>query len=987
VVSGLAGEVAELTEELERLSDTRKVRPFGGEWWNDRLLGWSMSHPSFKTQLFRFVDVFPAANGDDREVLRHLAEYLALAEVPRLVDLGLDLAEQLPLGGAISAAVSRRAITRMARQFIVGTTPEEVVGALGAMWASGVASTVDVLGEKTLTAADADRYAERVGELASALVRAAPAWTPNALLDFDDLGAVPRVNLSVKPTALSPHLHPLAGDLGIAQAKARLWPILRLARDTGALVHLDMEQYEVRDLTIELLESILDEPELADLHTGITVQAYLRDAVGDLERIIARSAARRTPVLVRLVKGAYWDTETAHATAAGWPVPVYGDKAESDANFERGARLLHEHHGAVRAAFGSHNLASLAYAIACARELGIPDNGYEIQMLYGMGEPFHDAVRQLGLRLRVYAPTGEIVPGMAYLVRRLLENTANESFVNAHLRLHSGGGQPAPSPNGDHARSTAPPGRRNAPTPYEPEPVIEWHRRERRRAFADAIASAESAGLGGAVPGVIDGKPIFTTGGIDSVDPADPGRLVARSAECGTDHAAAAIEVARQALPAWQRTPPEERAAVLFRAAQWLRERRFEIAALEVFEAGKPWPEADADVCEAIDYCEYYGREILRYALGAAVQSPPGEENAVVYRPRGVAVVIAPWNFPLAIPTGMVTAALVAGNTVILKPAEQAPLVASKLVEALRASGLPDGVLGFLPGRGEVIGEFLVRHRDVALVAFTGSKAVGLGIIEAAAIHQPGQQRVKKVVVEMGGKNAIVIDADADLDQAVPITIRSAFGYSGQKCSACSRVIVVGSLYDAFVDRLVGAARELQIGHPRSEGIEIGPLIDDEAYRRVRTYVSEAGASGDVVLAREDLPTDGWFVGPTIVGHVRPGTPLATEEIFGPVLAVMSADSLDEAIAMANDTAYGLTAGIVSRSPAHIARATAELTAGSIYVNRPITGAIVGRHPFGGFGLSGNGSKGGGPDSLLEYLIPQTVSENTIRQGAPPAPG
>jgi RHH-type proline utilization regulon transcriptional repressor/proline dehydrogenase/delta 1-pyrroline-5-carboxylate dehydrogenase len=978
-------QVAGLTRELERLSDTRTARRFGSEWWNERLLEWSMSHPSFKTQLFRFVDVFPATSSDDHEVLRHLAEYLAAAEVPRLLDLGLDLAEQLPLGGAVSAAVARRAIGRMARQFIVGATPEEAVRTLGAMWATGVASTVDVLGEKTVTAADADRYATRVGALASALVDAASSWTPNELLDTDDLGTVPRVNVSVKPTALSPHFHPLSSALGIEDATARLWPLLRLARDAGALVHLDMEQYEVRELTLELLASILAEPELADLHLGITVQAYLRDSRADLERLIALSSGRPTPLLIRLVKGAYWDTETAHATDAGWPVPVYGDKTESDASFERGARLLHEHHGTVRAAFGSHNLASLAYAIATARDLGIPDNGYEVQMLYGMGEPFHDAVRDLGLRLRVYAPAGEIVPGMAYLVRRLLENTANESFVNAHLRSgRRRTRQGVPSPNG-HLPPTDPPRTERADlTPYRPEPVVEWHHRAQREAFADALSAAESS-LGATVPGVIDGMPVHTGGTIDSVDPADPARLVATSAECGIEHATAALDVARRALPMWRATPPAERAAVLFRAAQWLRERRFAIAALEVFEAGKPWPEADADVCEAIDYCEYYGRQMIRHARGAPVDSPPGEQNAATYGSRGIAVVIAPWNFPLAIPTGMVTGALVAGNVVVLKPAEQTPLVASKLVEALRAGGLPDGALAFLPGRGEVIGAFLVRHRDVAVVSFTGSKAVGLGIVEAAAVHQPGQRQIKRVVVEMGGKNPIIIDSDADLDQAVPITIRSAFGYSGQKCSACSRVIVVGGLYDAFIDRLVGAARALQIGHPRCQGVEIGPLIDEEAYARVRTYIADAGASGEVVLARDDLPDHGWFVGPTIVSHVRPGSPLATDEIFGPVLAVMAADSLDQAIAMANDTEYGLTAGIVSRSPAHIARAATELSAGSIYINRPITGAIVGRHPFGGFGLSGNGSKAGGPDALLDYLTPRTVSENTIRQGSPPA--
>jgi RHH-type proline utilization regulon transcriptional repressor/proline dehydrogenase/delta 1-pyrroline-5-carboxylate dehydrogenase len=422
----------------------------------------------------------------------------------------------------------------------------------------------------------------------------------------------------------------------------------------------------------------------------------------------------------------------------------------------------------------------------------------------------------------------------------------------------------------------------------------------------------------------------------------------------------------------------------LFRAAHWLRVRRNDVAALEVFEAGKPWKEADADVCEAIDFCEYYGREILRLAVGATVQSPPGEANTMHYQARGIGVVIAPWNFPLAIPTGMVTAALVAGNCVVFKPAEQTPAIASKLVEALVASGLPEGVLAFLPGWGEDVGAHLVAHPDVAFIAFTGSKAVGLQIIQTAAVHQPGQRQIKRVIAEMGGKNAIVVDADADLDQAIPIIVSSAFGYAGQKCSAASRLVVVDSVADELLARLVGATEQLRIGHPRDMGVQVGPLIDADAQARVRRYVSLAPAEGTVVLARDDVPDEGYFVGPTIVTDVSTRSRLATEEIFGPVLTVLRARTFEEAIAIANDSEYALTAGVVSRSPAHIRFAAAELQAGNVYINRNITGAIVGRHPFGGFGMSGVGSKAGGPDYLLQFLEPRAISENTLRQGFAP---
>jgi RHH-type proline utilization regulon transcriptional repressor/proline dehydrogenase/delta 1-pyrroline-5-carboxylate dehydrogenase len=447
------------------------------------------------------------------------------------------------------------------------------------------------------------------------------------------------------------------------------------------------------------------------------------------------------------------------------------------------------------------------------------------------------------------------------------------------------------------------------------------------------------------------------------------------------------MAAATAAWPAWRRTPAAERAAVLFRAADWLRSRRERVAALEVFEAGKPWKEADGDVCEAIDFCEYYGREMLRLDAGGVVQSPPGEANALTYQGKGVGVVIAPWNFPLAIPTGMVTAALVTGNAVLFKPAEQTPAVAAQLVQALRAGGLPDGVVAFLPGVGEEIGPYLVEHPDVAFITFTGSKAVGLAINESAARHRPGQRHVKRVVAEMGSKNAVIVDSDADLDQAVPIVVQSAFGFSGQKCSAASRLVLLDDIYDEALSRLVGATRELVIGHPAEMGTMMGPLIDGDAQARVRRYVEDAPAQGRVALARHDVPATGWFAGPAIVTDVEADAPLVRDEIFGPVLTVFRAPSFEAAITIANDTDYALTAGVVSRTPSHIELASAELRAGNVYVNRSITGAVVGRQPFGGYGLSGVGSKAGGPDYLLQFLDPRVVTENTLRQGFAPGAG
>jgi RHH-type transcriptional regulator, proline utilization regulon repressor / proline dehydrogenase / delta 1-pyrroline-5-carboxylate dehydrogenase len=987
MATSLDAQTTALARQIAELGAGERSKVFRMSFWSERMLDWAMARPAFKTQLFRFTDVFPATT-DDRDVMRHIEEYFDGVEVPKALDLGIDVAGHVPFGTTVSARVARRNIMRMAGQFIVGATAVEAVEGLHRLWRSGSAFTVDLLGEKTVVEAEADRYAARVDEMLRVLSDAVVAWAPDDHLERDDLGPLPRVNLSVKPTALATHYGSLTRDEGIASAAERLRPLLRVARDRGCHVHFDMEHYDAKDVTLALFRQLLSEDEFADLQAGTVIQAYLKDSRDDLADLIAWSSARRRPITVRLVKGAYWDTETVEARAAGWPSPVYEHKGETDANYERCVRLLHDHHGEVRAAFGSHNLRSLAYAIAYGRSKGIPDTGYELQMLYGMAEPMHAAVKRMGMRLRVYSPVGELVPGMAYLVRRLLENTSNESFVRARFAEGRALDELIAPPDADRIppATTAvrvPPTDVDAPSPYHPEPPAEWRRSTTRAAFSVAVDRAPRT-FPIDVPALIGGERFSTTNAITSVDPGHTDTVVATSASCTADDADRAVDVALGAAERWRHTPARERAAVLFRAAEWLRSRRPEMAALQVYEAGKPWDQADGDVCEAIDFCEYYGREMLRLDRGGTVQSPPGEANTMRYWGKGVGVVIAPWNFPLAIPCGMTVAALVAGNPVILKPAEQTPAIAWRLVEALVESGLPEGVLGFLPGIGEDVGARLVEHPGVSFIVFTGSKEVGLAINQRAAVPQPGQVQVKRVVAEMGGKNALVVDADADPDQAVPAAVYSAFGFAGQKCSAASRLIVHDAVYDQVVDRLVGATRELILGHPRRMSTQMGPVIDADAYKRINAWIERAPEQGRVVLAREDLPEGGYYVGPTIVTDVDPKAPIAREEIFGPVLSVLRAGSFDDAIAIANDTDYALTAGVFSRSPAHIRQAAEELRGGNVYVNRSTTGAVVGRQPFGGYAMSGVGSKAGGPDYLLQFVDPRVVTENTLRQGFAP---
>ena len=985
-VRGLVARIAELGGGTE----TRAFRITPATEW---LMRRAMGNAALRTQLFRFVDALPAM-ADEADLYRHVEEYFGGEVLPGPFAWGLNGSGRVPGGRKFVARVARRQVAKMATQFIVATDAESTATKLDSLWRRGRAATVDLLGEHTHSHAEADRYAASLAELVSVLIAASRHWPANEVLERDDLGALGRVAVAIKPTALAPDFAALTAREGISSATRRLLPILEDAATEGAQVWFDLERYDLKYVTHRLVRELLDRPELAGLQAGIVVQTYLRDSYEDLSSLCKWAAGRETPLGIRLVKGAYWDTETVVAEAASWPVPVYQHKAETDANFERCVRLVHTYHGRVRAAFGSHNLRSLAYAIAAGRAAGIPDNGYEVQLLWGMAEPVHEAFCQMGFRLRVYSPMGELVPGMAYLVRRLLENTSNESFVRLRFAEHKDLSSLVAPPRAELSSQplaeleqpvvTRSLTEARKPAPYAPEPLVRWFAPSAPSLMTSALETVR-ASLGGEVHGLIGGSEVRTHRTIASVDPSEPARVVAVSACCGVPEADRAVEVALSAFERWSRAAMSERAGVLFRAAEWLRRHKLEIAALEVFEAGKCWDDADADVAEAIDFLEYYGREGLRLAGGGNVLSPPGEVNHLSYHGRGVAAVISPWNFPLAIPTGMVGAALVCGNTVVLKPAEQTPAIAAMLVRALSESGLPDGVLSFVPGLGEEIGAHLVTHRDVSLVAFTGSKDVGLAIVESAARTGEGQREIRRVVAELGGKNALIIDSDADLDEAVPAAIRSVFGFGGQRCSAASRVITVGGVHDMFLERFVEAARSLAIGPPSEQGTELGPVIDEDSVKRIRGWQDRAEQFGRTVLRRDELPGTGYFVGPTIVDDAVPGSPLVTEEIFGPVAAVMAARDFEHALELANQTDFALTAGIMSRSPSHIERASAILRGGNIYVNRAITGAVVGRQPFGGHGMSGVGSKAGGPDYLLQFVRPRVVTENTLRQGFAPA--
>ena len=988
LIPDVEAETQAIGDWLQQHNKRRQPSIFERRWWDDRILSWAMADESVKVQMFRFVDVLPMLK-DHQAVSQHLQEYFEEVNdhLPGAVRMVVDHAgPNTVLGRALSMNARSNAV-RMAERFIAGSTPDEVLASVTKLRKQGFAFSLDLLGEAVVSEPEANRYRNSYSELLDSLANDVNGWSEDTQIDHDDRGPIPRLNVSVKLSALYSQFNPVDPVGTTEVVKKRLRTILRRARKKMAYVHVDMEQYAYKDLTLHIFKDILMEDEFRDFaDVGIVIQAYLQDAESDLLKLRQWVEERGTPITVRLVKGAYWDYETVNAEQKGWAAPVFKEKWQSDENFEKLSRFLLENYQALRPAFASHNLRSLAHAIAWGRKLNVPKSAYEIQMLYGMAKDQAQLFRELGHRVRIYTPFGELIPGMAYLVRRLLENTSNDSFLRHSLaedipreKLMA---KPSATLSTDQATDEA--STATAPV-FTNEPPLDFSNGEVRDDFQAAVDSvAEEFGRDYFV--VIDGKRVETRGQLVSRNPSHKNQIVGTVGAASPDEAQDAIDAAEKAFKTWSKFDVNYRAEYLNLLANSLRERRYELAAWQVHECGKTWQEADADVAEAIDFCVYYSQQAIELLAPREVNLA-GEENTYYYRPRGVAAVIAPWNFPLAILTGMTAAAIVTGNTVIMKPAEQSSVIAAKLMEIFQDIDLPDGVVNFLPGVGEEVGPVLVGSHEVDIVAFTGSRDVGLEINRSAAETDPRQTHVKKVVAEMGGKNAIIVDDDADLDEAVQGVIDSAFNYAGQKCSACSRVVVLRSIYPTFVKRLVAATRSLKVGTAETAGTTVGPIIDEKSLEKIQKHIEIGKEENRLVLEYplpEGLADEGYFIGPQVFADVDPSSRLAQEEVFGPVLAVLPVDDLSEAIEVVNDTDYALTAGVFSRSPANLKRCVEELEVGNLYLNRGTTGALVNRQPFGGFRMSGIGTKAGGPDYLAQFILPVNVTENTLRRGFAP---
>ncbi len=922
---------------------------FNVNFFKNQMLKMSISNPQMQRNLFKFVDVLPALK-NSKQISQYLFEYLTNSKpnflvnnplVNKLLDTGVHITVKL-----------------LAASFICGTNTQQALTKIKQLKKKGQDYTLDILGELALNEREANHYYHEYLKL---------------------LKELPEVNISVKLSALIPQINPLDWVNKKFILKERLREIYREAIRQNSFINIDTEHYSWKDITYEIIKEVLMEDEFKSwTKAGIVVQAYLKESERDLKAWIEWAKTRSKPISIRLVKGAYWDYEYAIAQQHNWEIPVFTEKHLSDINYEKLTELLLNNHNYVRPAIASHNIRSLAHALSYAETIQLNKSRYEFQMLYGMMDSLKDYFSEQGYNIRVYMPYGELIPGMSYLVRRLLENTANDSFLRQGMLEGRDVDELLKDPAQIHSKNT-----QLEANGFSNSANIDFNKKLNRDRMKLAIKALEKELSSKRLyPLYLEAHKIYSDNHFESINPANPEHILGRISQSSTEHCDRTIKAAQQAYLKWSEAKPELRAAVLKLTAKYLKEHRYRFNALLCLEAGKPWLEADGEVSEAIDFLEYYAQQALDLQNNK-LRSLPGERNTNHYQAYGVAVIISPWNFPLGIMAGMTVAALVMGNSVIVKPSQQTSIIAYEFLSLLNqtvkelASDYSKGLINFLPGDGKTIGSYLVAHPLTKLIAFTGSNAVGMSIHDTASKARP----VKRVIAEMGGKNAIIIDESADLDEAIPGVIHSAFGYAGQKCSACSRVIVHENIYQQFIERLVEAAQAINIGDPRDEACTMPPVIDTNALNKIQQYIALGKRDTNMLLGDLEVPKSGYYLSPYIFSEVDSKHKLAQEEIFGPVLTVLRAKDLHAAIAIANDTIYGLTGAIYSRSPLSIAQASQEFMVGNLYINRGSTGAIVSRQAFGGLKQSSIGFKAGGPNYLLQFVQEKTITENTMRRG------
>lgn len=953
-----------------KAAKNQKNNLFDKEYWISRLLEWVMKDPSFKIDLFRFVDVLPVLTNSD-QIAKHIKEYLLKKDrnIPLLMNTALKAAS-FSFAKGLAASTIRKNVTDMAQRFIAGENIKDAQASLQKLQTEGFCFTVDLLGEKTLSEKEADSYLEQYLKLISEL---ADIYKNNNKTLYDP------ANISLKISSLSCQLTEEDPKWAVDDLKKRVVLLLKTAKENNIFINFDVESFSSHEIIYELFNEIALTNEFKSWpHLGIVVQAYLAESEQHVKNLINLCQKRNTPITVRLVKGAYWDYEVVKAKILGQKAPVFLQKAQTDLNYERLSKLLLDNISTLRPAFGSHNIRSLASAIAYANSRQIDKNRYEIQMLYGMAEGERKALLDRGHIVRIYVPIGEILPGMSYLVRRLLENTSQMGFLR--LSHHEGQNELAllEPPNVQNNNDNI----IQAKDDFINIGFTDFTEEKNRQLFKAAVAEVKAA-LPIEIPIIIGDRKTSSSQCHERYSPSNLQMKVSVCDLAELEHAKQAIDLSVEAfghMPALK-----DRASQLEQLAKILVRDRFWLSAIMCVEVGKTWAEADADVAEAIDFCNYYAKLARSDLSPQKMGHIEGERNILLCQGRGPSIIIAPWNFPLAILCGMSVAAYVSGNPIIMKPAEVSSLTALMLYERMIEAGFMKDAVHFLPGEGEKLGPYLVSHLHVANICFTGSMKVGHEIIKLANTVVPGQIQMKRVICEMGGKNAIVVDDDADLDEAITAIIKSAFVYAGQKCSAAARVVVIGDIKNALVERLIAAVQSIKVGDSLEPSTFMGPVVEQAAFDRLNKAIEKLkhDASVKVLLEGKRL-TGGYFI-PAVIVEVKDEQHwLMQDELFGPILAIYHAKDLASAISVANSTKYALTGAFFSRSPVNIEYAYQHFNVGNLYINQKCTGAIVFRQPFGGFKMSGTGIKAGGPHYLFNFVDFKLVSENTMRRGFTP---
>ena len=937
-------------------------------WWYKKMLSWTMKNKSLKSSLFRFIDVLPSLSNEE-QFLSHFKEYFKNQE---LSFISAGIGKALP---SVMVKSMKKQITQVAKMFITGSNVQEALNQLSKNWNQGLAFSMDILGEATLSEKEADFYNKAYLDMMSQLLSAQKTWPQKEQLQQDIFGKIPAINISIKASALFSQIKTSAWEYSKKHLKDKLRPLFQKAVQDFIFINLDMEHYEYKDLFLEIFKELLMEEELKNYpHFGIVIQAYLKHSFEDLKQLDKFAKKRGQKLTVRLVKGAYWDSEFLLAKQKNWPIPVWTNKAETDINFEKCLAWLFKESHNIKIAVGSHNIRSVACALAYHQKYS--NKSLEFQVLYGMAEGLARSLKEKGYLVRLYCTVGDLIPGMSYLVRRLLENSANQSFILSSFVKNQSPEELLAPPKAIQRDKTS----KSDPSLFSNFPILDFSLQENRRRFQKALDFWKNQ-FPLQVPVLLNGKGEKSEQIFKRENPSQPEQIISQSFFSTRAQAETAIATTSEFFENWKKKTPEYRLSCLRKLAELMEKKQFELSALQVFEVGKTWSEANADVAEAIDFCRYYANSYENLTVPKLTDEVAGEESFLHYEAIGLTVVIAPWNFPLAILTGMTVAPLVCGNTVILKPAEQSPLIAFELVKLLLASGFSKESFAFLPGKGEEIGDYLVKHPRVSIISFTGSFEVGSQIIAKAGLISKEQKNIKKCVVEMGGKNAIAIDSSADLDEAVEGVLHSAFAFQGQKCSACSRVIVLEDVYEKFIQRLLPAIDSLVIKNPEDPSSSLGPLVDKDSFERIKNFIKKETS---LKLYSAGFKNLAYFCPPLVYLSESLDSNLMQEELFAPILVCYKVKNLESAIQAVNQTKFGLTAGFYSRHPGHIEEFKSQVEAGNLYINRNCTGAMVKRHPFGGRKMSGLGSKTGGKEYLKHFLQSKVVTENSMRRGFSP---